>query len=97
MAEHTRGPWRVEKNPDDGITDPAVMAGKYYVATVHDACSSEGCWDADACLIAAAPELLAALERTLNWLASYPGQAAIGPGGPYDQARAAIAKAKGAE
>ena len=44
-------------------------------------------------LIAAAPDLLAALERSLNWLSSYHGGGAIGA---YDQARAAIAKATGA-
>jgi hypothetical protein len=46
-------------------------------------------------LIAAAPELLEALERTLNWLASYPGEGTMGIDGPYEQARAALAKAKG--
>jgi hypothetical protein len=43
-------------------------------------------------LIAAAPELLAALEYALNWLASYPGH---GADSAYDKARAAIAKAEG--
>ena len=46
----------------------------------------------DARLIAAAPDLLAALERTLSWLTSYPGGGAMGV---YDQARAALAKALG--
>jgi hypothetical protein len=50
---------------------------------------------ANARLIAAAPELYEALERTLNWLASYPGEGAMGIGGPYEQARAALAKARG--
>lgn len=43
-------------------------------------------------LIAAAPELYAALERTLNWLSSYPAEACMGVDGPYEQARAALAK-----
>lgn len=51
----------------------------------------------DARLIAAAPELLAALERTLSWLTSYPGGGTMGPTGPYEQARAAITKATGAK
>lgn len=43
-------------------------------------------------LIAAAPDLLGALQRSLNWLSSYPGGGALGC---YDQAREAIAKATG--
>ena len=45
-------------------------------------------------LIAAAPDLLEALQRSLNWLASYPGGCAEGC---YEQASAAIAKATGKE
>ncbi|MBU0752380.1 MAG: hypothetical protein KJ787_13990 [Gammaproteobacteria bacterium] len=37
-------------------------------------------------------ELVAALERTLSWLTSYPGGGTMGPSGPYEQARAALAK-----
>lgn len=40
-------------------------------------------------------EMLAALERAISWLASYPGGGTLQEGGPYDQARAAIARAKG--
>jgi hypothetical protein len=47
---------------------------------------------ANAKLFAAAPELLAVLQRSLNWLSSYPGG---GADGCYDQARAAIARATG--
>lgn len=39
-------------------------------------------------------DLLAALERTLSWLSSYPGGGTLREGGPYDQARTAIAKAR---
>lgn len=38
-----------------------------------------------------AAELQAALERTLSWLTSYPGGGTMGPTGPYEQARAALA------
>lgn len=41
----------------------------------------------------AAQDLAAALERTLNWLASYPGGGTLGPNGAYEQARAALKKA----
>lgn len=37
-------------------------------------------------------DLLAALKRSLDWLASYPADAALSV---YDEARAAIAKAEG--
>lgn len=46
----------------------------------------------DARLIIAAPDLLEALKRSLDWLASYPGGSAQSA---YDTARAAIAKAEG--
>lgn len=37
-------------------------------------------------------ELVACLTRTLNWLSSYPGGGTLGPNGPYEQARALLAK-----
>lgn len=40
--------------------------------------------------IAAVPDLIEALQRSLNWLSSYPGGNAVGC---YDQARAALRKA----
>lgn len=71
-------------------------AGKEYVDRYGDkrqkpVISAEEC-RANARLIAAAPDLLEALEKTLTWLTSYPGNGAITA---YDQARAAIAKAAG--
>jgi hypothetical protein len=75
------------------------LGGKYKVANVpvpdHDGAAD---WmrdesRADARLIAAAPELLEALERCLSWLTSYPGGGTMGPKGPYEQARAAITRA----
>lgn len=44
----------------------------------------------DAKAIAAVPDLIEALQRSLNWLSSYPGGNAVGC---YDQARAALRKA----
>lgn len=43
-------------------------------------------------LLAQRDELLAALERTMSWLASYPGGGPLRPDGPYEQARSAIAR-----
>jgi len=63
---------------------------------MHDFADAGGENHPDARLIAAAPELLAALERCLSWLTSYPGGTTMTPTGPYEQARKAIAKATGA-
>ena len=88
---HTKGPWTVESLVD-GYDIQAPEAG-CFVATASD---PEMVWGAvtrkgDAHLIAAAPELLEALE---NLLKVYEGE-----GGTQhhagDMARAAIAKAKG--
>ncbi len=52
----------------------------------------------EAHLIAAAPDLLAALERLAGWTRDLRfGYGMRGPEQPLDQARAAIAKAKGSE
>lgn len=40
-------------------------------------------------------ELVAALRRSLGWLSSYPGGGTLGENGPYEQARAALAKVEG--
>lgn len=64
-GEHTKGPWRVLDEHPDGVLDRCVMAGGYYVATVHDTASHDGCWDADAALIAAAPDMAAALQAIM--------------------------------
>jgi hypothetical protein len=77
-SKHTPGPWLFDE------------AGIYTEAGASITTISKKCSDADLALIAAAPELLAALERSLNWLSSYSGGLALGC---YDQAREAIAKA----
>jgi hypothetical protein len=46
---------------------------------------------------AAVDKAEAALDRTLNWLASYQGEAALGPEGPYTQAREALAALRQSE
>lgn len=52
----------------------------------------QGTEEANTCLISAAPDLLEALNQTLSWLTSYPGEGALKA---YEQACAAIAKAEG--
>lgn len=85
-AQHTPGPWTFEPGTIDDF--PYVIYGE-------DCLCVESGKDSDARLIAAAPDLLEALERTLSWLTSYKGEGTMGPNGPYEQARAAISKATG--
>lgn len=97
MSKHTEGPWEAD-GFDVWATKPmrftSKSAGTPLIATAARHLDFENPFPylANARLIAAAPEMLAALERTLNWLSSYPGGNAEGT---YQQARAAIAKATG--
>ena len=94
MSGYTPGPW-VEQ---DGFifaewAHEPVAEMPPYEGTESDEFFAR--MDANVRLICAAPELLAALERTLNWLASYKGGGTMNAGGPYEQACAAINKATG--
>ena len=98
-AKHTSGPWVFDEVRTD--CGRAFRIGSGEMLTAGKGCciiyddypgNPDNERKANARLIAAAPDLLEALERSLNWLASYPGGGAIGV---YDQARAAIAKARG--
>jgi len=82
-AAHTPGPWEAVASPESVHFDWRVQAKRLYVGICTD--NSEG----DARLIAAAPELLAALQFAEQMLAHM--------GGPVEQARAAIARATGSE
>jgi hypothetical protein len=82
MGKHTKGPWSYR------LDDSDVWAGDVRVCRKpHNVSAYDKEWQANARLIAAAPDLLAALEDLLDqseesWR-------------DRDQARAAIAKAKG--
>lgn len=95
MSKHTPGPW-FNAGRDDGdgrINIKSAARGincDFYIAIVGGLPEKEEA--ANASLVAAAPEMLEALRRSLSWLSSYPGEGAMGC---YDQARAAIAKATG--
>lgn len=80
MSEHTPGPWTA--GPASSIVGQAVMAGIVMVAAVPSG-------EANAALIAAAPDLLAACKALL----SHPAMKAS-PFAILD-ARDAIAKAEG--
>lgn len=91
MSNHTPGPWFAQRAIKDGWYIVARDARQMVVHT-HDTEEEYGpIDDADARLIAAAPELLEALENLLK--------VHEGEGGTQhhagDMARAAIAKAKG--
>jgi hypothetical protein len=84
---HTPGPWRYVKNTGVVTSDECHIG---YIGDFKDKellRFNKDRWEADARLIAAAPELLEALEATLDRSRSGDEQEAI--------ARAAIAKARG--
>lgn len=89
MSKHTPGPWSIQRQNPSPTTGEWMVAGKSpgYLAEVRD-CGS-GPVEANARLIAAAPDLLEALEALITAVdASMYGMA-------IHNARAAIAKAKG--
>ena len=83
--------WGVVKSPD-GLPVAQACVGRW--SKDFDKHRTEGTdpAEANARLIAAAPELLAALERMFNMS---PPEIHGSPGSAIEQARAAIAKAKG--
>lgn len=87
-AKHTPGPWSIQtEDPEAWVAECYpfwIVAPKYYAATVG----------ADARLIAAAPDMLAALEELLDAAERhiFAGECLH----QRDAARAAIAKARGA-
>jgi hypothetical protein len=96
MTEHTPGPWVHEPECAYGWDirnhDDTVWIGQAHNAhEKHHGFPSDKEGAANARLMAAAPELLKALEDTLSWLTSYPGG---GTNHVYDKARIAIAKAR---
>lgn len=95
MAQHTPGPWAV---CDDYInvhapeTDIAITDTNSWCAPDHDI------QEANAKLIAAAPELLAALERLLGCMSLRKGHPRFDEQhAAWMQAEAILAKAKGEE
>ena len=68
MSKNTPGPWRYSKENGSPTTGQHMIAGAKpgYLAEVRD-CGS-GCVEANARLIAAAPELLEACQTFAEWL-----------------------------
>lgn len=91
-AQHTPGPW-VVAGPDAASGPGYVMTrgGTYVAKPLIN-------YDANARLIAAAPELLEALEGLLSFAEDVEAKALVGDEGclwPVEIARFAIAKARG--
>jgi hypothetical protein len=99
MSEHTPGPWRYQR--EDGFNPPfghEVLFEVYTSTGLYGnpaTCKKEG----DACLIAAAPDLLEALREAAQHLeednALHPDLHPIGQCPVLDLVRSAIAKAEG--
>jgi hypothetical protein len=83
MSAHTPGPWHWDVDPLENRTPDVLVDKDSRAVMVANWKGSE----ADARLIAHAPELLAALEAVVAFSGAH--------GGPYAEARAAIAKATG--
>ena len=92
--EYTKGPWYVGSGTYEGrniysvasVTDDEGFTYQPIVASVED--DGIKCWDANARLIAAAPDLLEALQEMVRTFAKNHAPA-------VDVARAAIARATG--
>jgi len=85
---HTPGPWHLRERPNSGgghFVEPGI-------ATVH---GSGRIPDANARLIAAAPDLLAALEMAVRYLPSVQVDGIVQDTAALKTAKDAIAKAKG--
>ncbi len=104
-GNHTSGPWEVRGSrivavnvkPDWADINEDYANERVNVVDLTSAMGGEDS-DADARLIAAAPELLAYLERLVGFASHYAHQSAMDAGGDLliKNARAVIAKAIGA-
>lgn len=95
-ARHTPGPWRVNPRGSDIWNIESEKTGEH-IARVSSSMQPGGRFDDDARLIAAAPDLLSALEGCLRDMRSMRISNDCDPVNTYsmDAARAAIAKARG--
>jgi hypothetical protein len=92
MLEHTPGPWVLL----DSLRGPRIVADDADATPVCDTIGGNHQHaKADALLIAAAPDLLAALQEIVADLDDECGNPVCGDCAPWRRARAAIAKATG--
>jgi len=94
MGKHTPGPWYYEEGHTDSYCVCDLGLFKVYGDELEH---SREAIDADARLIAAAPELLEALEAALKWIDAVPMDVQLPtmPGFDRDWVNSTIAKAKG--
>lgn len=88
MNKYTPGPWKTVQKLNGGPAVEPVNEQAHFVIC-HMPFSSKTTW-ANAKLIAAAPELLEALEGIVDWISVHDKAA-----DKYNAAKTAIAKAKG--
>jgi len=104
MSDHTAGPWAAEVPPPDAYTDPDILLDPsvaFWIAETrpagevlaHILQTSQGDAEANARLIAAAPDLLAACRVALGPAAHFATE--FDDEEPWNALRAAIAKAEG--
>ena len=91
MSTHTPGPW---------LNDHRVILGRAFDGSHKNICDrvrgqTPDAADANACLIAAAPDLLAALRLAVTALLRYDVPASMEVATAVEKANAAIAKATG--
>lgn len=92
MSKHTPGPWKVDKRERETLITAAAMP---YVAAVSSSLHGQpGTGEANARLIAAAPDLLDALQCYVMLYASLDTE---GKQKLRDRAEAAITKAEGCD
>ena len=94
---HTPGPWVARRLEKEGFCYEDVMDEYgYYIATCHEGVRCESNAGANARLIAAAPDLLASLQRIVAVLDKQVASPHLAErASPLAQAKAAISKATG--
>jgi hypothetical protein len=100
MTAHTPAPWRIDASrPTQILTkDGDIVARAYDGVAAWNPTSAWMPGEANARLIAAAPDLLVALEAILGWCGSDDGYHALPFEPPWvDEVCAAVRKARGQE
>jgi hypothetical protein len=90
MNKHTPGPWAVYLNQDTNQFEVFHDEGRGYGRMLAHIVGERSSFEANARLVAAAPDLLAACEAALDWFVSVAAD-----GAPATTVRAAIAKVRG--
>ncbi len=103
VVSHTPGPWYAEKSSEDFwyVTMDEDAFGRA-VGQTWNAGKGKDCQEANARVMAAGPEMLAAIKLAEDVLSRFPFSGEMWPGGHHpntgiEMIRAAIAKAEGRE